>query len=72
MVRGKIPKIIRKTVSPLVVLDVHSRDVTENLSKLGISDANDFDFLSQLRYYWKDGRESAMSGVPGERHLPYD
>jgi len=65
LVRGKIPKLVRKTVSPLVVLDVHARDVTEELAKLGISNTNDFDWLCQLRYYWKDGRQSALAGEPG-------
>ena len=65
MVRGKIPKLVRKTVSPLVVLDVHSRDVTQELANLGICDPSDFDWLCQLRYYWKEGRQSALSGDPG-------
>ena len=65
MVRGEIPKLVRKTVSPLVVLDVHARDVIDNLVKLGIDDPNDFDWLCQLRYYWTQGRQSALSGKPG-------
>ncbi|GBG33042.1 Dynein heavy chain 7, axonemal [Hondaea fermentalgiana] len=65
LVRGKIDKLVRKTVSPLVVLDVHARDVTEELARLGTSDPNDFDWLCQLRYYWYEGRASALSGDPG-------
>lgn len=65
LVRGNIPKLVRKTVSPLVVLDVHARDVTQELAEIGISDPNDFDWLCQLRYYWTEGRASALSGNPG-------
>eukprot|EP00924_Labyrinthula_sp_SR-Ha-C_P016847 augustus_masked-scaffold_6-processed-gene-16.9-mRNA-1 protein AED:0.16 eAED:0.16 QI:0/0/0/1/1/1/4/0/3086 len=53
MVRQKIPGLVRKTVSPLVVLDVHARDVTQDLVERGILSKNDFDWLAQLRYYWK-------------------
>ena len=65
MVRGKLTKLQRKTISALVTLDVHARDVTAGLAKDGISKVDDFDWLSQMRYYWKEGGESAKTGMPG-------
>ena len=65
MVRGEVPKIVRKRISPLCVLDVHSRDTCQMLVDTGISSPDDFDWLSQLRYYWKDDGESMRTAKPG-------
>jgi dynein heavy chain len=51
LVRGDIPKLVRKAVSPLVVIDVHARDVVDFMFQSGVNTPNDFDWLSQLRYY---------------------
>ena len=52
MVRGELSKGARVTLSALTTIDVHARDVVEELSKMpNLKSINDFDWISQLRYY---------------------
>ena len=65
MVRTPQKKIVKRTIGPLCVLDVHARDTVVELERLGIDDPNDFDWLCQFRYYWHEGGESMRTGAPG-------
>ncbi|KAJ8614220.1 hypothetical protein CTAYLR_001132 [Chrysophaeum taylorii] len=68
LVRGDIPKALRKTLGSLVVMDVHNRDVSLELSNANLKSPTDFDWLAHLRYYVRDlkkGQNSALSGEPG-------
>ena len=55
LIRGDISKLARVTVGALAVVDVHARDVQKKMAESGVSRVSDFDWSSQMRYYWHDG-----------------
>ncbi|XP_026849759.1 dynein heavy chain 12, axonemal [Drosophila persimilis] len=49
-----ISNLNRITIKSLIVIDVHAKDVTEELIRLKINSEYDFQWLAQMRYYWED------------------
>ncbi|XP_076164105.1 dynein heavy chain 3, axonemal [Ptiloglossa arizonensis] len=54
LVRGKLDPGARITINALIVMDVHGRDVVQLLVDKQVNDIMDFNWISQLRYYWLD------------------
>ncbi|NWU63519.1 DYH1 protein, partial [Pterocles burchelli] len=52
LVRGKLSKMQRAVLSALIVIEVHGKDVAAKLIEENVTSMNDFEWISQLRYYW--------------------
>ena len=50
--RSGLTKVERNKVVALITIEVHARDVVEKLAKLGTTSVTDFNWVSQLRFYW--------------------
>ncbi|KAK7907430.1 hypothetical protein WMY93_016042 [Mugilogobius chulae] len=52
LVRGDLSRMQRTVLSSLIVIEVHAKDVAAELVQQRVSSINDFEWISQLRYYW--------------------
>lgn len=58
MVRGDLSKVQRAILGALITIDVHNRDILQSLIDNHVSNAGEFDWVKQLRYYWDAPSES--------------
>ncbi|KAE8744396.1 hypothetical protein FOCC_FOCC009000 [Frankliniella occidentalis] len=51
-IRGNLTKIQRLKIVGMVTIEIHARDVIEQMYKAGCQDIQAFEWLKQLRFYW--------------------
>lgn len=54
MIQGRLSIGTQITVEALIVIDVHGRDIVKKLHELKVKGISDFNWISQLRYYWAE------------------
>ena len=59
LVRTPISKLQRYTLGAMVTSDVHGRDVLTFMVNAGVETKNDFNWVSQLRYYYDPAEDQA-------------
>ncbi|KAK5645094.1 hypothetical protein RI129_006394 [Pyrocoelia pectoralis] len=51
---ASLSNLARITINALIVIDVHAKDVTQYLYNKNVTNATEFKWLAQLRYYWEE------------------
>ncbi|XP_076467002.1 dynein axonemal heavy chain 1-like [Babylonia areolata] len=69
LVRTKLTPIGRMTLSALIVIEVHARDVVATMIHENVSNSNAFEWISQLRYYWMEDENLYQRAVNAQ--FPY-
>lgn len=54
LVRGELTDLKRRVIVALITVDVHARDIIEELKVDQVSSINEFKWMKQLKYYWDE------------------
>ena len=73
MVRSPLDHIIRKKVTSLLVIDLHARDIVSSFVRESVLSAKQFEWESQLRFYWdKDEDDCVVQQCTGRFFYGYE
>ncbi|KAG5494118.1 hypothetical protein JKF63_01953 [Porcisia hertigi] len=53
-------KQYRRKINTLIIVDVHGRDIVDRFVRDSVTDAREFDWESQLRFYWEKAVDTCM------------
>ena len=64
LVRGQLSNLERITLGSLIVIQVHNKDIVNYLIEQNVKSKTDFEWISQMRYYYKmDNSINSMIAV---------
>ena len=50
----------RKKINTMIIIDVHARDIVDRFVRDSILDSREFEWESQLRFYWEKDVDNAV------------
>jgi dynein heavy chain len=59
LVQGKLDSAVRKKTMCLITIDTHCRDIIEQLINENVRKADEFQWASQLKFYWDTKKQDA-------------
>ncbi|ORC93797.1 putative dynein heavy chain [Trypanosoma theileri] len=68
-----IEKQYAKKINTLIIVDVHGRDIVDRFVRDSVTDAREFDWESQLRFYWeREGDTCIIRQCTGRFNYGYE
>jgi dynein heavy chain len=61
MVQGDLDKPLRQKIMVLISMDTHSRDVVDRLINENVRKAEEFQWQSQLKFYWDTAKNDCKT-----------
>ncbi|XP_045030294.1 dynein axonemal heavy chain 7 isoform X2 [Daphnia magna] len=72
LVKMPLAKLTRTTLGALVVTEVHTRDLVQELIENNVTDINNFSWISQLRYYSDENNEIIVRMINATLKYAYE
>lgn len=66
LIRSPQTEIQRLMLEAIVIIEIHAKEVLHKLIQEKIINVNDFEWISQLRYYWVDNKDLKIRVVNAE------
>ena len=70
LVRTNIPSLLSRTLSGLIVVSVHDRDIVEKLIKEQVQKTTDFEWKAEMRYYFHTEDDDKGKKKKKENYVP--
>ncbi|XP_071558467.1 dynein axonemal heavy chain 1-like [Temnothorax nylanderi] len=70
LICGSQTAVQRLMLEAVITIEVHAKDVLYKLIQEKVTNVNDFEWISQLRYYWVDNKDLKIRAINAE--FPYE
>ncbi|KAM0726282.1 Dynein axonemal heavy chain 1 [Formica fusca] len=72
LIRGPQTDIQRLMLEAVIIIEIHAKDILHKLIQEKITNVNNFEWISQLRYYWIDNKDLKIRIVNAEFSYEYE
>ncbi|KAG5345241.1 DYH1 protein, partial [Acromyrmex charruanus] len=70
LIRGPQTEVQRLMLEAVMTIEIHAKDVLYKLIQERLIDINEFEWISQLRYYWVNNKDLKIRAINAE--FPYE
>ncbi|XP_039313454.1 dynein heavy chain 1, axonemal [Solenopsis invicta] len=72
LIRGPQTEVQRLMLEAVITIEVHAKDVLYKLIQERVTNTNEFEWISQLRYYWVENKDLKIRAINAEFSYEYE